>query len=258
MNTVITIIFFFLSSLILFAGLMTVLARNIIHAALWLIASFAGVAALYFLLEAPFIGVVQILVYAGAVSILMLFAIMLTRQITGTGARQQHRVVYPAVVAVGLLLLLVRTLSNPGLPAAPDGSTRWPQSDRLAVAATAVANTAATATAPDEVTGEVTVGEPVAPQLAGAREIGNSFMREYLLPFEIASILLLVALIGAIVIAYEERSRRRRVLTLAEEHALRRSLQPGGIVEPLHAIPGPSDQAGASTVGSSAGTTGSR
>jgi NADH-quinone oxidoreductase subunit J len=47
-------------------------------------------------------------------------------------------------------------------------------------------------------------------------------MREYLLPFEIASVLLLVALIGAIVIAYEERSTRRKVLTLAEEVALRR------------------------------------
>ena len=46
-------------------------------------------------------------------------------------------------------------------------------------------------------------------------------MREYLLPFELASVLLLVALIGAIVIAFEERSRRRKVLTLAEEFALR-------------------------------------
>ena len=52
-------------------------------------------------------------------------------------------------------------------------------------------------------------------------ELGTAFMREYLLPFELASVLLLVALIGAIVIAFEERSRRRKVLTLAEEFALR-------------------------------------
>jgi len=58
--------------------------------------------------------------------------------------------------------------------------------------------------------------------IATARELGTAFMREYLLPFEIASVLLLVALIGAIVIAFEERSGRRRVLTLAEDLALRK------------------------------------
>ena len=57
--------------------------------------------------------------------------------------------------------------------------------------------------------------------ISSSVQIGTAFMREYLLPFEIASVLLLVALIGAIVIAYEERSARRRVLTLAEEMALR-------------------------------------
>jgi NADH-quinone oxidoreductase subunit J len=62
-------------------------------------------------------------------------------------------------------------------------------------------------------------GQPAA--IASVRELGTAFMREYLLPFEIASVLLLVALIGAIVIAYEERSARRRVLTLAEEVAMR-------------------------------------
>ena len=87
MNTVIQIIFFILSALVLLSGMMVVVVKNIIHAALWLIASFAGAAALYFLLEAPFVGVVQILVYAGAVSVLMLFAIMLTRQVTGERTR---------------------------------------------------------------------------------------------------------------------------------------------------------------------------
>src|ERR687894_2101047 len=87
-NFVIGAIFWLLAALILFSGLMVVLVKNVIHAALWLIASFAAVAALYFLLEAPFIGIVQVLVYAGAVSILMLFAIMLTRQIAGEATRQ--------------------------------------------------------------------------------------------------------------------------------------------------------------------------
>ena len=57
--------------------------------------------------------------------------------------------------------------------------------------------------------------------MASTVEIGTAFLREYLLPFEVASVLLLVALLGAIVIAFEERATRRKVLTLAEEVALR-------------------------------------
>jgi NADH-quinone oxidoreductase subunit J len=64
-----------------------------------------------------------------------------------------------------------------------------------------------------------TEGQPS--EIASSVQIGAAFMRQYLLPFEIASVLLLVALIGAIVIAYEERSARRKVLTLAEEVAQR-------------------------------------
>ncbi|MBA3943786.1 MAG: NADH-quinone oxidoreductase subunit J [Herpetosiphonaceae bacterium] len=257
-NIAINVVFFALSSLILFAGFMVVWVKNIIHAALWLIASFAGVAALYFLLEAPFIGVVQILVYAGAVSILVLFAIMLTRQVTGEATRQLFdRWWLSALVALGLLIVIVRTVSNPGLPADAQGNTRWTRADRLAPAATAqAANATATAQAAAGATAQAanataTAARPAAalPQVAGAFEIGQSFMKEYLLPFELASILLLVALVGAVVIAFEERSRRRRVLTLAEETALRRSLKGAGLVAPLTAIPGPVDQAPASTSG---------
>jgi NADH-quinone oxidoreductase subunit J len=214
MNTVIQIIFFVLSALVLVSGIMVVFVRNIIHAALWLIASFAGVSALYFLFEAPFIGVVQILVYAGAVSILMLFAIMLTRQITGEATRQLfERWWVAAIVAIGIFaLVLVPTIFSPGLPAANGQTGTWPRNDLIA----------ATAQPAEGAANQQTASTPA---VAGALEIGRSFMREYLLPFEVASILLLVALIGAVVIAYEERTRRRRVLTLAEEAALRRSLK---------------------------------
>jgi NADH-quinone oxidoreductase subunit J len=75
-------------------------------------------------------------------------------------------------------------------------------------------------------------GTGQAAAIASSVEIGKSFMREYLLPFEVASVLLLVALVGAIVIAFEERARRRRVLTLAEEVALR---QPAADHRPLTA-----------------------
>jgi NADH-quinone oxidoreductase subunit J len=58
-----------------------------------------------------------------------------------------------------------------------------------------------------------------AEQISGPREIGEAFMREYLIPFQVAAVLLLAALVGAIVIAFEEVGRRRRVLTLAERWA---------------------------------------
>ena len=239
MNTVILVIFFLLSALVLFSGVMVVVVKNIIHAALWLIASFAGVAALYFLFEAPFIGVVQILVYAGAVSILMLFAIMLTRQVAGEATRQLfERWWVSAVTALGIFfLVLVPTLLSPGLPVAPDPAAQgenppaeaqvgtWPRTDPIAAAGPAgevEGEAEGTAEGQGEEGRENTASTP---QAAGAFEIGRSFMQEYLLPFEVASILLLVALIGAVVIAYEERGRRRRVLTLAEEAALRRSLK---------------------------------
>ena len=186
MNILIMIIFVILSAFILGAALAVVTVRNIIHSALWLIASFFGVGALYLLMEAEFVAVVQVLVYVGAISILILFAIMLTRHITGEGVRQLYQRWWVALlVAAGLFgLLIVPTVYN----------FNWEGSQGQAQQPTAISS---------------------------ATQLGTAFMREYLLPFELASVLLLVALIGAIVIAFEERSRRRKVLTLAEEFALR-------------------------------------
>ena len=194
METVILVIFMLVSALIIGSAVMVVATRNVIHSALWLIASFFGVGALYLLLEAEFAAAIQVLVYVGAVSILMLFAIMLTRHITGEGERQY----YPRWwLSLGVCLLLFGAVLVPTLAGQP-WNTITPQPNPVTI--------------PGQPTG-----------IAGALEIGQAFMREYLIPFEVASVLLLVALVGAIVIAYEERSRRRRVLTLAEEHALRKA-----------------------------------
>lgn len=236
-NFIIGAIFWLLAALILLSGLMVVLVKNIIHSALWLIASFAAVAALYFLLEAPFIGVVQVLVYTGAISILVLFAIMLTRQVTGEGTRQLfERWWVAAFVAVALFAgVIMPAVWSPQLPQAEAGRpTYWPQND-LTQASPAASGAA-------EPLPEEAVAPEAAP-LAGAYEIGRSFMGEYLLPFEVSSLLLLVALIGAIVIAYEERTRRRRILTLAEEAELRRAI--GGLGENRQSLgsgPAPADR----------------
>lgn len=209
MNSIVTTIFVLLALLTLGSGIMVVTVKNIIHAALWLIASFFGVAALYLMMEAEFLAVIQVLIYAGAVSILVLFAIMLTRQITGVGTRQLHRRWWAvALVAVALFTaVLVPVLWRQG--------AQWD-------AAAAIQNSVATD--PNDPTGSTVL--PV--KVADVEALGISLMREYLLPFEVISILLTAALVGAIAIAYEERTNRRRVLTLAEELALRKR----GIVEP--------------------------
>jgi NADH-quinone oxidoreductase subunit J len=172
---------------------MVVATRNVIHSALWLIASFFGVGALYLLLEAEFAAVIQVLVYVGAVSILMLFAIMLTRHVTGEGEHQYYSRWW---LSLGVSALLFAAVLVPTLVRQSWRPVETPPA------------------------GPTIPGQPTG--IAGSLEIGQAFMREYVIPFEVASVLLLVALVGAIVVAYEERTRRRRVLTLAEEHALRR------------------------------------
>lgn len=201
MTLVIQLIFGLVAALIIGAAMMVVLVRNVIHAALWLIACFFGVGALYLLLQAEFLAVVQVLIYVGAISILILFAIMLTRQVTGEGVRQLvggwRLWLTAAISALLFAVVIVPTVAsqqwNVPPPLGPEGAP-----------------------------------EP----LAGPAELGRGFVSEFLLQFEVAGVLLTVALIGAIVVAYEERARRRRVLTLAEEHELRKraaaSDQPAG------------------------------
>jgi NADH-quinone oxidoreductase subunit J len=187
MDLLIQIVFGLLTALIIGAAMMVVTVRNIIHAALWLIATFFGVGALYLLLEAEFIAMAQVFIYVGAVSVLILFAIMLTRSEEGERLLTRHWWA-AALIALGLFggalaPTLVGQAWNVPAPSGPAG-------------------------APEAI--------------AGVDLLGRGFVAEFLIQFEVAGVLLTMALIGAIVIAFEERSRRRRVLTLAEEHALRK------------------------------------
>ena len=74
------LVFLSIAAIIVLLSALTVQAKNIVHSALYLLGTFAGVAALYIFLNAPFVGVAQILVYIGAVGVLILFAVMLTRK----------------------------------------------------------------------------------------------------------------------------------------------------------------------------------
>lgn len=148
-----------------------VLSHNAIHSALWLVLNFFGVAVLYLLLNAPFLAMVQITVYAGAIMVLFLFVIMLLGSEKGeevNGLPWQT----PVALVLGLVLVGIAGYAILG------------------------ADSPAIATAP-----------ATQPQIGAAEAVATSLFSTYLLPFEITSVLLLVALIGAIVLTIKSRER---------------------------------------------------
>jgi NADH:ubiquinone oxidoreductase subunit 6 (subunit J) len=157
-------IIFGLSSLVtLGAALAVVTHKNILHSAFYLVLSFVGVASIYVLLEAPFIAVVQVLVYIGAIAILIVFAIMLTRRLYSEDLIQRNaQWVWSALGAAVLFLVLGWIVY----------SANWP------VVRQAIPEDAITL-------------------------MGQDLLSTYVVPFEIASVLLLAALVGAILIGRE-------------------------------------------------------
>jgi NADH-quinone oxidoreductase subunit J len=165
--TLLQLIFLMTAAVTLAAALMVVLGPNLVHAALWLILALAGVTVLFVLLDAGFLAVVQVAVYIGAIAILIIFAVMLTRHVTAdTGPHVTRTWWLAALTALvlfgGLIAMLTQipSLSGvaPALPGNPENSVA---------------------------------------------ELGRSLVSldQYVLPFETASVLLLAALIGAIVVA---------------------------------------------------------
>jgi NADH-quinone oxidoreductase subunit J len=165
-------IFWILSVITVLGAIFAITLRNLIHCVLSLILFFLGIAGHYFLLRADFIGAVQILIYIGAVAVLMLFAIMLTRHVTGDeGPREVLGGKWwagmgTAVIIAGLLWAIIR---------------------KDALAQLLPAGTAATSVV----------------------EIGKALVADWVVPFEAMAVLLTAALIGAVVIALEEVIRKR-------------------------------------------------
>ncbi len=157
------IAFNLIAVLVLFCALMVVTLRNLVHCALFLVLTFMGVAGVYVLLHADFVAGAQVLIYVGAITVLLLFGIMLTRSIARRDIIAHNKQnLLGAVSAIGvfaLIMVIVRgTQFEAGETALPDATT----------------------------------------------EIGKALVNTYVLPFELASIVLLVAMIGAIVIAREK------------------------------------------------------
>jgi NADH-quinone oxidoreductase subunit J len=163
--TVAEVIFYILALIAIISAVGVVTVPNVVHAALALILSLLMVAGFYILLSNEFLALVQVLIYAGTVGVLLLFGLMLTR------GREQN------------------------LPSVASGA-QWPAGLLAAALLVAVLITAVLdAEWPGDV-GEVT--------LVDINTLGSALFRDWLLPFELVSVVLTVALIGAVVIAHQE------------------------------------------------------
>jgi NADH-quinone oxidoreductase subunit J len=185
-------VFFWIFSIsAILAGLLTVMARNAVHSALFLISSLVSVGALFILLGAEFIAGVQILVYVGGVMVLFLFVIMLVN----VGAEEEGRAPIfnrPAQVAAALIfsLLLVVAL----LAAINKGYRGLQDRDAVVLKQSEIARSAQEARMQTGATGVSRVTRET-------ERVGNSLYTYAALPFEIASLLLLVAIIGSVMLA---------------------------------------------------------
>jgi len=154
-----SVVFYVLSIITVGAAIGVVTVRNIFHAALLLVLAFVGVAGLYITLHADFIAAVQILIYAGAVAILLVFAIMMTHNLNEDTSSSLLR--WPALIMSTLVGVVIVGYAF---------ATNWPVSSQQPVFNTTV-------------------------------ELANVLFNKFVMPFEVASILLLAAMVGAIVLA---------------------------------------------------------
>jgi NADH-quinone oxidoreductase subunit J len=165
-----TVPFFILGVLTLAGGIATMTLRNLVHCALALSVTLAGLAALYLQLDAQFVGFAQILVYVGAVAILIVFAILLTRgSEPGKESLYSSNGLLGAIVAIMVFAVIGGTILT---------------SKTLAL-------------------------EQVPPPQVSVRQLGDQLMTRYILPLEVLGLLLTAALIGAVIIAMQDGPARR-------------------------------------------------
>ena len=158
-------LFYFLSFLAILSAMMVVLSKNPVHSVLYLIITFFAIAGHYVLLNAQFLAAVHVIVYAGAIMVLFLYVIMMLNLNTDSEPHKSKWAKFAAITAGGLLMIvLVGALIN--------------------VSDTVVS------------TGKTDVGL--------VKNLGNTLFRDFALPFEVASILFLAAMVGAVMLGKKE------------------------------------------------------
>ncbi|HXG43107.1 MAG TPA: NADH-quinone oxidoreductase subunit J [Dehalococcoidia bacterium] len=158
-------IFYVVAAVTALGGLGVVLARNVVYAALFLIVALLGVAGIFLLLAAEFLAIVQVLIYGAAVTILVLFVLMLTRARDVPQRVDSPQRPLAFLLASALLGLLVTAIVT----------TDW-----------------------------AALGASEQIHLVPAQELGRSLFRNWSVPFEVASLVLIVALVGAVILARVE------------------------------------------------------
>jgi NAD(P)H-quinone oxidoreductase subunit 6 len=159
-----TAVFYLIAAITVASAAMVAFSRNIIYSAFSLLGAFAGVAGIYVFLGADFVAAVQLLIYVGGILVLILFAVMLTHRITDVEITNRAAGRIPGLVLVAVLLALLIQTIR---------ETPWAKAKEISYAPTSA-------------------------------KIGDMFLQDYLLPFELASLVLLAALIGAVVLARKE------------------------------------------------------
>ena len=156
--------FYILAAVTVGSAVLVVASKNLVHSVLILIITFLGVAGFYLMLGASFLAMVQILVYAGAVCIMVVFGIMLTQQGGMSGSNEFNKQIFASGGVVALTIAVIAYLGV--------NTAKWNLSTKV-VPADSVGN------------------------------IAELLLSKYMIPFEVAAILLLVALVGAVVLAKE-------------------------------------------------------
>ena len=184
-------VFLVTALVIVVSALMCVTARNLVHAALWLIATFAGMAVVFVLLNAGFLALVQVVVYIGAISILIIFAIMLTRRVMqDTGPQTNAQWPIAALIGLAVLAGALWSLDLPGALTA--GAATW---------------VADFAKVPPAVPAEY--ADAAAANTATLANLGLALSSPdgYLLPLLLVGALLAVSMVGSINIARDDKER---------------------------------------------------
>ena len=159
------LLFWLIAGIVIIPAVAVVLSENLFHAGLSMIVSFLGIAAIYATLSAPFVAAMQVLVYAGAIAVILLFAFMLTHDIMQPQLPSSKFQQTASAVACFVLAAFMGRVAM---------SSHW-----------------------ETLSEQPAEGVPLA-------VLGKSFLTDYLVPFELVSLLLLMTLVGAIVIARKE------------------------------------------------------